>query len=135
MRPWQRVATDLGQRGKTHYLVVVDCYSRVPEVAKLSSLSAAATIEKLRGIFARHGVPEEFRSNNGSQFDCAEFWTFAAELGFRAVTMGPGHSQSNGQAKADINVAKNIIKTDDDPEGGLLAYRTPPLESGYSLGS
>ncbi|KAJ1526442.1 hypothetical protein ONE63_009576 [Megalurothrips usitatus] len=128
-RPWQRVAADLCQRGADHYLVVVDYYSRYPEVAKLGSLTSQGTIRKLKDIFARHGVPEEVRTDNGPQFDCAEFRAFAAEQGFRLTTMSPGFSQSNGAAEAAV---KAIIKKDSDPYRGLLAYRTAPLESGYS---
>ncbi|KAE8737488.1 hypothetical protein FOCC_FOCC017048 [Frankliniella occidentalis] len=131
-RPWQRLAADLCQRGAHHYLVVVDYYSRYPEVARLSSLTAAAVINKMRDILARHGVPEELRTDNGPQFDCTEFRDFADEMGFRLVTMNPHHSQSNGQAEAAVKAVKNIIKKEDDPFQGLLAYRTAPTESGYS---
>lgn len=131
-RPWQRLAADLCQRGAHHYLVVVDYYSRYPEVARLSSLTAAAVINKMRDILARHGVPEELRTDNGPQFDCTEFRDFADEMGFRLVTMSPHHSQSNGQAEAAVKAVKNIIKKEDDPFQGLLAYRTAPTESGYS---
>ncbi|KAJ1519047.1 hypothetical protein ONE63_011290 [Megalurothrips usitatus] len=131
-RPWQRVAADLCQRGADHYLVVVDYYSRYPEVAKIGSLTSQGTIRKLKDIFARHGVPEEVRTDNGPQFDCAEFRAFAAEQGFRLTTMSPGFSQSNGAAEAAVKAMKAIIKKDSDPYRGLLAYRTAPLESGYS---
>ncbi|KAK3920179.1 hypothetical protein KUF71_009466 [Frankliniella fusca] len=80
----------------------------------------------------RHGVPEELRTDNGPQFDCAEFRDLADEAGFRLTTMSPHHSQSNGQAEAAVKVVKRIIQKETDPFQGLLAYRTAPTESGYS---
>ncbi|XP_034243498.1 uncharacterized protein LOC117646566 [Thrips palmi] len=131
-RPWQRLAADLCQRGADHYLVIVDYYSRYPEVAKLGSLGTTGVVNKMRDVFARHGVPEELRADNGPQFASAEFKAYATEEGFKVTLMSPHHSQSNGQAEAAVKVVKSIIKKDSDPYRGLLAYRTAPLESGYS---
>jgi len=41
--PWQKIATDLFEWRKVDYLLVVDCYSRYIEVAKLTSTTAAKT--------------------------------------------------------------------------------------------
>ena len=40
-------------------------YSRFPEAEIVSSTSAKATIPKLDAIFARQGIPETLRSDNG----------------------------------------------------------------------
>ena len=57
-RPWQRVAADLFQWDNAMYLVVIDYYSRYIEVANLTTTTTAHVTEKLKSIFARHGVPE-----------------------------------------------------------------------------
>ena len=60
-RPWQRVATDLLHLKGSTYLAVVDYYSRYIELAKLSpsGTDSPGTIERLKSMFARHGIPEE----------------------------------------------------------------------------
>ena len=56
--PWQRLAADIFQWGKGHYLVVIDYFSRYIEVANLLTLTTATTVERLKVIFARFGIPE-----------------------------------------------------------------------------
>ncbi len=48
-----------------HYaVVVIDCYSRFPEVEILKSISAKKVIPELDSIFARHGIPAQLVSDN-----------------------------------------------------------------------
>ena len=63
--PWQVVGTDLFKLKGIQYLLVVDCFSRYPEVTKLTSTTSATTISVLKSIFSRHGIPEVLRSDNG----------------------------------------------------------------------
>jgi hypothetical protein len=49
-------------------LVVIDAYSRFPEVEIVSSTSAKSTILKLERIFATHGIPKVLKSDNGPPF-------------------------------------------------------------------
>ena len=58
----------LGQLKDSTYLVVVDYYPRYAEIQKLTSLTSAGVISALKAIFSRHGIPVEFRSDNGPQF-------------------------------------------------------------------
>jgi len=67
-RPWSTVGADLFQKDNKHYLVIVDYFSRFFEVAKLTSTTAEAVVEHFKSIFARHGIPEVVRSDNGPQF-------------------------------------------------------------------
>ena len=46
-------------------LVVIDQYSRFPEVEILRSTAASATMPKLDSIFAHHGYPVKVRTDNG----------------------------------------------------------------------
>ena len=50
--PWQKVATDLFELNRQSYLLVVDYYSRYPEVTKLRSTTSAAIISALKTIFS-----------------------------------------------------------------------------------
>ena len=78
-RPWQRVAANLFQWNSTMYLVVIDYFSSYIKVANLTSTTTGHVKEKLKAIFARHGVPETVVTDNGPQFSATEFTDFAKE--------------------------------------------------------
>ena len=79
MEPWKEMSIDLCGPFKTgeYILVVVDDYSRYPEVEILHSSSARATIPKLDAIFARQGIPEVVKSDFGPPFNSDEFDNWA----------------------------------------------------------
>jgi transposase InsO family protein len=68
-RPWQIIGMDLFKHSVNWYLLVADFYSRYPEVYKLPNRRSEPIIIRLKEIFARHGIPEKIRSDNGTQFD------------------------------------------------------------------
>ncbi|UYV65567.1 K02A2.6-like, partial [Cordylochernes scorpioides] len=132
-RPWQKIGMDLFKFENKWYLVVIDYYSRFPEVVQLDRLTANVVVRSCKSIFARHGVPETVVSDNGTQFGAArEFANFARQYGFQHVTSSPRFPQSNGMAEAGVKIAKLILKKNQDPSLGLLEYRSTPLENGYS---
>ena len=65
-------------------------------MVKLTSTTASSIITHLRGIFARHGVPETLRADNGPQYAAESMEKFAQSYGFRLVTSSPHYPQSNG---------------------------------------
>lgn len=60
--------------------MVVDYFSRFPELALLSSTTSAAVIVQFKRFFARHGIPEVLVTDNGSQFVSVEFDAFSKAL-------------------------------------------------------
>ncbi|UYV84530.1 K02A2.6-like, partial [Cordylochernes scorpioides] len=132
-RPWQKIGMDLFKFENKWYLVVIDYYSRFPEMVQLDRLTASAVVRSCKSIFARHGIPETVVSDNGTQFGAArEFANFARQYGFQHVTSSPRFPQSNGMAEAGVKIAKLILKKNQDPSLGLLEYRSTPLGNGYS---
>ena len=132
-RPWQMIASDLFTIKDTNYLLVVDYYSRYVEVVTLrNTTSSLAVINALKSIFARHGIPNELRSDNGPQYHSDEFAQFAKDWGFYHTTSSPRFPQSNGEAERAVRTVKEILKKENDPAKALLAYRSTPLATGYS---
>ena len=110
-RPWQIVGTDLFHLKGSTYILVVDYFSRYVEVALLmSSQSSQGVIKALKSIFARHGVPEVVRSDNGPQYSSGEFQKFAKDWGFQSITSSPKYAQSNGEAERAVQTIKSLLK-------------------------
>ena len=116
----------------TNYLILVDYYSRYMEMSKLSSRTSTLVIQHIKSIFARHGMPETFVSDNGPQFSSSTFTQFALDYGFHHQTSSPNYPQSNGEAERTVQTIKSILNKTKDPYLGLLSYRATPLANGYS---
>ena len=108
--PWQRVHVDFKGPvlGRT-YLVVVDAYSKYPEVVNMPSTTATATVKVLRDIFSRHGLPEAIVSDNGPQFVSEEFRNFCNRNGIIHRKSAPYKPSTNGQAERIVQVLKAAI--------------------------
>lgn len=122
--------------------MIIDYYSRYPEVIQLQHLTASLVVTCCKSVFARHGIPEIVMSDNGTQFGdpirnfhpgaSREFAKFAEEYGFKHVTSSPKFPQSNGMAEAAVKIVKNLFKKNIDPSLALMEYRATPLQNGYS---
>ena len=131
-RPWKRVAMDLCEHNQHTYLVISDYYSRFLEILDLPSTTSSKVIQKIKGVFARYGIPDEIVSDNGPQFASAEFAEFAKQFDFKHCTSSPHHPQGNGHAERAVQTAKKILKQN-DPLMALMSYRATTCSStGYS---
>ena len=63
--PWQKVATDLFEWKKTTYILIIDYYSHYIEISSLRASTSTGVIQKIKTIFAQHGIPECIASDNG----------------------------------------------------------------------
>ena len=125
--PWERVAVDLFQLNGSTYLLVVDYFSRYPEVIKLNTTTSKTVIYSLKSIFSCHGIPSILMSDNGPQFDCSEMKTFANNHGFNHITSSPHYPQSNGLVERTVKTIKALLRHTDDSYLALLSYRSTPL--------
>lgn len=103
------------------YLIVVDYYSRFPEVVQLTSQDI---IKALKAGFAQYGIPEALVSDNGPQYSSIEFAQFADSYGFEHSTSSSYYPQSNGFAERTV---KKLLKESADTCLALLSYHTTPL--------
>jgi transposase InsO family protein len=126
------VGTDVFYRDKKPYLLVVDYYSRYPEIALMSGETSKELIKHLKSIFARHGIPEMVISDNGPAYASDEFRAFAKSYQFQHVTSSPRYPRGNGAAERMVKTVKAILDKSEDPYLGLLAYRATPLQTGLS---
>jgi transposase InsO family protein len=140
LQPWtlpnqvfERVHLDFAgpcSDGKT-YLVMVDSYSKWPEVFLMSSTTSFATIKALQTIIDRYGLPQMFVTDNGTQFKSHEFTDFCSQNGIKHQCTPPYHPQSNGQAERYVDILKRqMTKCSDSIRDWLTAslrdYRATP---------
>ena len=105
------IGTDLFELDNLNYLIVVDYFSRYIEIAAMQkTIKSHEVIRTLKAIFARQGIPEELRSDNGPQYASAEFTHFAKEWVFRHTTISPRFPQSNGEAERAVETTKTLFK-------------------------
>ena len=137
-RPWSKVGADLFYLDGQEYLLIVDYYSKFPEVVRLADQTAHSVIQAMKSVFARSGIPDLVFSDNAQQFTGYEFQAFKAKWEFEHRTSSPGFPQSNGQAERAVQTVKNIMKkakkAGEDIHLSLLEYRNTPLDGtgGYS---
>ena len=111
--PWKMLAMDfLGPFLSVDYLRdVIDEYSRFPEVEIVKSTSAKSVIPKLNAIFARQGIPDELKTDNGPPFNGVEFNNFAKYLGLRHRKVQPLWPRANGKAEGFIPNFERCVLT------------------------
>jgi transposase InsO family protein len=125
-RLFQHVAADICEEKGDSYLVTMDYYSKYINIAYLPRLTSAIVIDKLKGIFDHHGIPEVLVTDNGMQFASDAFAMFAKEWNFVHKTSSPTYPQSNGRAESGVKIAKPIL-AQPDPFLALLSYRATPI--------
>ncbi len=130
--PWSIVGTDMFEWNGHKFFVIVDAYSQFFEIEKLEDDTYSRTvIDRLRKIFARHGIPDKLYTDNGPQYSSHEFEKFVQEWGFQHVTSSSLYSQSNGLAESAVKTAKKVLtKCHEDQKDiyiALLNLRNTPL--------
>eukprot|EP00057_Strongylocentrotus_purpuratus_P007672 XP_011662146.1 PREDICTED: uncharacterized protein K02A2.6-like [Strongylocentrotus purpuratus] len=131
-RPWEKVGVDLFELKGKHYLITVDYFSNFWEIDRLHELDSRMVIKKLKGHFARYGIPNTIISDNGPQFASEAFVKFRKKWEFDHLTISPRHSQTNGKAEAAVKAAKQMIRKSEaahtDPYKALLGIRNTPQQ-------
>ncbi|KAJ8882615.1 hypothetical protein PR048_014426 [Dryococelus australis] len=80
----------------------------------------------MKDIFAGHGIPQMVHSY------IIGIPELATEYGFNHRTFSPQFPLSNGEAEKAVHIAKHILSKSEDPNLGILSYRSTRLESGLS---
>ena len=134
--PWEVVHTDFyGPLPTGEYLlVVIDQYSRFPEVEIVRSTKASTVIPKLDKIFATHGLPTVIKSDNGPPYISQEYRRYLEALDIRPEFSTPHWLQGNVEAERFMQPLGKALKTaqiqgplwQQELNRFLLQYRTAP---------
>jgi transposase InsO family protein len=117
-----------------YLLVVIDRYSRFPEVKVVRSTKASSVIPKLDRIFAVHGISRIIKSDNGPLFNGEEYKRYADALEITLKFSTPLWPQGNAEAKRFMQPLAKALKTakiaqrpwQQELQRFLLQYRQTP---------
>ena len=131
-KKWSRLHIDHFFFENHTFLVVIDAYTKYIECLIVNSTSTSATIEGLREIFSRNGLPETIVSDNCSSFKSFEFKEFLKNNHIHHMNSPAYMPASNGQGEAAVKVIKNLLKKNQKGtmksrlSNVLLFYRNMP---------
>ena len=139
-KPWTSIAIDFyGPIPKTrqYVLVVIDTYSKFPEVEIVNSTEAKTCIPKLDTIFARYGISSKIQTDNGPPFNGKEFERYTKTLGIEWKTITPLWPQGNAVVERFMKPIGKLLKTAEiegknwrqELQRFLLQYRSTPHQT------
>ena len=112
------------------FIVIIDAYSKWPEVKIMNSTTATATISVLRELFSRFGLCEQLVCDNGPQFTSSDFKEFMRSNGIKHITSAPFHPSTKGLAEWFVQTFKQALRAVKDSSSlqkqldqFLLSYR------------
>ena len=134
---WERIHIDFaGPMEGMMFLIVVDAFSKWPEVVQMRTSTTTATIKELGRIFAQQGYPKVLVSDNGTQFTAKEFQDYCQKNGIQHIRSPPYQPHCNGQAERFVDTFKRTLQKlqgegvmADALQTFLLTYRTTPCAS------
>lgn len=110
--PFQRVHVDFaGPFMDTYFFILVDAFTKWPEVRVCSSITADSTIRMCREMFSTFGVPSVLVSDHGVQFTSEQFQQFLRMNGIVHKMGAPYHPATNGQAERYVQTLKQKLKS------------------------
>ena len=134
--PWQKLHGDFkGPIAGSYYLhIIIDQYSKYPEVDVLTSTSFQKLKPVLDRIFSTHGVPETLTTDNGPPYSSDAMSEYSKHMGFQLTPVTPDDPQSNGFAENFVKQMCKLVHTavaeKKDPRAEvhnyLLHYRATP---------
>ena len=109
--PWRRIHLDFAGpiEGKM-LLVIVDAYSKWPEVVVMEEVTAERTVEELRNTLARWGLPLQIVTDNGPQFISETFRRFMKLNNIKHITTSLYHPVTNGLAERFGQTLKQSLR-------------------------
>ena len=139
--PWQVICADfkgpIGGPREYYFHVLIDTYSKWPEVAYTTSTKFEKLYPVLDTSFATHGYPAKVIHDGGPPYNSQAWADYARQSGFESVLCTPEHPQANGQAEkfmaSIVKIAHASIAENKHPKEEilkfLLNYRNTPHSS------
>jgi hypothetical protein len=91
-------------------LVALDKFTKWVEAAPVTTQDSTATINFIKSIVFRFGVPHNIITNNGMNFMSKEFKNYCESMGIKLNFASVPHPKTNGQVKKANDLICNRIK-------------------------
>lgn len=130
--PWFRAHADFaGPINNLWYFIIVDAYTKWPEVYTMSTTTTSATTSALKELCARFGSMEKLVTDNGPQFTSGMFEEFCKRESIEHIRTAPYMPMSNGLAERFVDTFKTaLVKSrkynNDNIQEFLRTYRATP---------
>ncbi|XP_017488964.1 PREDICTED: uncharacterized protein K02A2.6-like [Rhagoletis zephyria] len=109
---FERVHADYAGPIFGRYLfVLVDAFSKWPEVHIVPNMNTETTIQRCEDIFATFGLPNVFVSDHGTQFNSKALQSFLKNNGITHKQGAPYHPATNGQAERVVQTVKTKLRS------------------------
>ena len=122
--------------------MVMDYATCYPEAIPLRKFTTSTVAEELIRLFARHGIPREILTDQGTSFTAQLLKELYQLIGMRPIRTTPYHPQTDGLVKRFNRTLKEMLRrtlVDDERSWDLLlpytlfAYReVPQASTGFS---
>ena len=111
--PWKSLRIDFCGPFPTGEMlfVMIDEYSRFPEVEIMKSTTTQSVILCMEKIFATHGIPEKITSDNGPPFHSHELKEYMQLKGIAHHKVTPLWPQANGLAESFMKPLGKAVRT------------------------
>ncbi|KAJ1123001.1 hypothetical protein NDU88_001474 [Pleurodeles waltl] len=93
-----------------HTLILVNDFSKYPEVEVISSLSAEVVIPRLEKIMATHGLISEIKTDNGPPFQSKELSEYFEKSGVCHRRITPRWPQANGEVERFMRTLNKVLR-------------------------
>ena len=110
-KPWSRIHIDYaGPMRNKMYLVIIDTCSKRIDVFPVLSANSETNIDKLRTLFATHGIPNSIVTDNATVFVSEEMRKIWKNNGIQHITSSPYHPATNDLAEQVVQTFKAGFK-------------------------
>ncbi|XP_054283131.1 uncharacterized protein K02A2.6-like [Macrosteles quadrilineatus] len=108
--PWSRIHLDFaGPFYGQMFLLVIDAFSKWPEIVPMSSITTERTVEALKNLLCKYGIPRTIVSDNGTSFTSQGFKDFCLRNNIKHITTPVAHPSSNGQVEKNVDTFKRAM--------------------------
>jgi len=121
-----QISKDLLGGGQYYLHIIIDQFSKYPEVDIVTSTSFNKLKTVLDRVFATHGIPETVTSDNGPPYPSEEMQKYATQKGFDLTPVSPEDPNCNGFAENFVKQMCKLVHTavieKKDPKAELYSY-------------
>jgi hypothetical protein len=112
MAPWSCIHVDFYGPAPTgeHLLVLLDETTGFPEVEIMNKTTAFHTIRAFEKVFARHGLPDTIKSDNGSPFQSKDVKDYLTTQGIHHHRVTPLWPKANGKVEGFMKPMGKAIR-------------------------